>query len=122
MARSPALLVVLALTSWLGSTPAAAASGTQSGRDAEVRITEDGGDPDSWAFQPPMITVERGTTVVWGNEGPHTHTVSADDGSFASPDIEPGGTWRRHFGSLGEYAYHCSPHPWMKGTVRVVAT
>jgi len=77
--------------------------------------------------------------VIWTNNDSVAHTVTADgpqytdviNGNFdslAHPDqtaangyIEPGGgTWSFTFTKVGEFGYHCSPHPWMKGKVDVV--
>jgi plastocyanin len=70
-------------------------------------------------FVPPSITVTAGSTVVWSNEGPSGHTVTADDGSFDSRNITPGATFEMTFETPGTYAYHCTPHPNMIGTVIV---
>lgn len=86
----------------------------------EVRIVEPNDDPYSWAFDPADVTIELGATVVWRNTGTHVHTVTAEDGSFSSPDFEPG-SWRHRFDAPGDSPYHCSPHPWMKAGVSVAA-
>ena len=80
-------------------------------------------DPDltRWHFDPAEVTVPAGSTVVWVNEGREDHTVTADDQSFDSGYKKKGASWQRAFPSPGKYAYHCAPHPWMKGTVLVVA-
>ncbi|MER3449427.1 MAG: hypothetical protein C4315_06555, partial [Chloroflexota bacterium] len=62
------------------------------------------------AFSPRTITVTPGTTVVWVNQDPVAHTVTADDGSFDSGLIQPGGTYQRTFQQPGTYPYHCRPH------------
>ena len=60
-----------------------------------------------------------GTTIEWKNDDPLPHTVTADDGSFDSGLIESGQVWRYTFTRPGTYAFHCTPHPFMKGTVVV---
>jgi plastocyanin len=55
---------------------------------------------------------------VYGGTGT-THNITADDESFSSGNILPGGTFERTFTVAGSYAYHCSIHPAMKGTVIV---
>jgi len=74
----------------------------------------------SFSFQPASITVPAGTTVTWINWDGVAHTVTADDGSFKSPNI-PGhrGKFERSFSEPGTYKYHCTPHPSMKGEVVV---
>jgi hypothetical protein len=74
-----------------------------------------------WHFDPAEISVPAGATVVWTNQGKEDHTVTADDNSFDSGYKKSGTTFQRAFPRPGKYSYHCSPHPWMKGTVLVVA-
>lgn len=72
-----------------------------------------------FSFSPATVTVPVGTRVVWQNKGKATHTVTFDDGSVTSPDIAPGASASHVFSSPGTFAYHCSHHPQMKGTVIV---
>lgn len=71
------------------------------------------------AFAPARIEVAAGTTVVWKNDDPLPHTVTADDESWDSGLIEPGASWSRTFDKPGTYPFHCTPHPFMKGEVVV---
>lgn len=66
------------------------------------------------AFLPNRREISPGTTVTWTNNDPVVHSVTADDGSWDSGPIEPGKTWSRTFTQPGEYAVHCTPHPFMK--------
>ena len=70
-------------------------------------------------FAPTRITVTRGATVVWKNNDQVPHTVTAADGSWGSPVIEPGGTFRKKFAAAGKFEILCTPHPTMKNTVVV---
>ena len=76
-----------------------------------------------YSFTPQNIVVVIGinNTVTWTNDGPHTHTVTADDNSFASGDLNPGSAYTQTFTAPGNYSYHCSIHTFMKGTVVVDA-
>jgi len=65
------------------------------------------------------IEIPAGTTVTWTNNDPLVHTVTADDKSWDSGAIEPGKTWSHTFTQAGEYAFHCTPHPFMKAVVVV---
>jgi len=67
------------------------------------------------------ITVTAGTVVEWRNDDPLDHTVVAANGSFDSGPILPGAIWQHRFDTPGTYAYTCRPHPFMHGTVVVVA-
>ena len=69
-------------------------------------------------FYPADITVPSGTTVVWTNEGEMPHTVTAHDGSFASPVLYPGDYYMVTFYEPGTYTYQCSD--WMQGSVTVI--
>jgi len=71
------------------------------------------------AFVPSRIEITAGTTVTWTNNDPLVHTVTADDGSFDSGQIEPTKTFSRTFTQPGEYAVHCTPHPFMKAVIVV---
>ncbi|HEV7587706.1 MAG TPA: cupredoxin family copper-binding protein [Longimicrobium sp.] len=71
------------------------------------------------AFVPGTIEIQAGTTVEWTNNDPLSHSVTADDGSFSSGLIGSGNKWRHTFATPGTYTYHCTPHPFMKGTVVV---
>lgn len=73
----------------------------------------------SMAFSSSSLTVASGTAVKWTNNDAITHTVTADDGSFDSGNIAPGGTYSHAFSGAGTYAYHCSIHTGMKGKVVV---
>jgi plastocyanin len=57
--------------------------------------------------------------VVWTNGGQVVHTVSADDRSFESGEIQPGAKGSVTFSRPGVYRYHCTPHPFMHGVVEV---
>ena len=73
------------------------------------------------AYGKGSLTIKAGTTVEWVNDDPLAHTVVAADSTFDSGLIEPGATWRHLFSVPGTYAYTCRPHPFMKGTITVVA-
>jgi plastocyanin len=77
----------------------------------------------NYAFEPSTITVVMGVnnTVIWSNNGTVDHTVTADEGAFASGALSPGQTFSFTFTSPGTYAYHCSIHPIMTGTVHVLS-
>jgi plastocyanin len=72
-----------------------------------------------FVFQPSSITVSVGTTVTWKNNGSVTHTVTSTSGLFNSGNISPGDNFQFTFENAGTYAYHCSIHTFMTGTVVV---
>lgn len=73
----------------------------------------------NFAFTPAKVEIAGGTTVVWTNDDQLAHSVTADDGSWDSGLIEPGATWQRTFDTPGTYGFHCTPHPFMTGSVIV---
>lgn len=73
----------------------------------------------NFAFSPGTIQVTAGTTVTWTNNDQTTHTVTADDGSFDSGDVAPGGTFSMTFTTPGTFAYHCKIHPFMTASIVV---
>jgi plastocyanin len=70
-------------------------------------------------FAHQSIEITAGTTIEWKNEDPLPHSVTADDSGFDSGLIEGGHVWRYTFTRPGTYAFHCTPHPFMKGTIVV---
>jgi plastocyanin len=89
---------------------------------AENRVDIDDHDAyaGKWKFVPADLGVTRGSSVVWANtSGSYYHTVTSDNGAFDSKHIDSGKEWRWTFTKSGDYAYHCDPHPWMKGVIHV---
>jgi plastocyanin len=72
-------------------------------------------------FSPGGVTVNVGDTVTWSNSGPTPHSATANDGSFDTGILSKGGSGSHTFSQAGTFSYFCKPHPFMKGTVTVVA-
>jgi plastocyanin len=73
----------------------------------------------NFAFTPAAITVTSGGAVTWTFQDSLQHTVVADDNSFSSKPEGNGQTFAHTFPAAGSVPYHCSIHPFMKGTVTV---
>jgi len=74
----------------------------------------------NYTFSPAAITVKVGTTVTWTNQDSVGHTVTADSGTGPNSElIDQGKSYSYTFDKAGTFAYHCTPHPYMKGTVTV---
>jgi plastocyanin len=71
------------------------------------------------AFNPSPVHVLPGETVDWNNVSERTHTVTANDGSFDSGDLNPAATFSITFPAAGTVAYHCTKHAGMTGEVDV---
>lgn len=69
-------------------------------------------------FKPESLTVVPGDVVVWINKDIVPHTATAA-GSFDSKTIEPTRSWSFRARRKGEFAYVCTLHPTMKGTLRI---
>jgi hypothetical protein len=72
-------------------------------------------------FEPETLTVLVGESVSWTNHDSVHHDVEADDGSFDSGDLEPGGTFSATFARPGRVTYLCTIHRFMRGEVEVFA-
>jgi len=70
---------------------------------------------------PATINVKAGDSVTWTNNDRAPHTVTADNGSFDRQVAASGGTATVTFSTAGTFAYHCTIHPTMTGTVVVGA-
>jgi plastocyanin len=74
---------------------------------------------DNFSFGPTMITVAVGTTVTWTNRDDIPHTVVSTDGVFKSKVMDTDEKFSFTFNKAGTFAYFCSIHPKMTGTVVV---
>jgi plastocyanin len=71
------------------------------------------------AYGAPKVDVLAGDTVTWRNDSVRPHTVSATDGSFASPRLGASGSFAHRFDAAGVVAYYCQIHPFMRAEVDV---
>ena len=73
---------------------------------------------DNFTFEPAQLTVKVGTTVTWKNRDDIPHTV-VSAGKFRSKALDTDDGYSFTFTSAGDYAYFCSLHPHMTGTIKV---
>lgn len=75
----------------------------------------------NFAFAPATVTVPAGTRVVWTNRDEEPHAIRSADPAlpFQSAALDTGETFALTFDKPGRYAYFCSIHPHMVGTVIV---
>jgi plastocyanin len=96
-----------------GATATAPSAGASSGTPSSITIS-------NFKFSPATISVRSGTRVRVTNSDSAAHTVTADDGhSFDSGTVQPGASGSVQAPAAGTYAYHCTIHPFMKGTLVV---
>lgn len=89
--------------------------------DADHAEATDSVEISNFNYGPQAITVKKGTTVTWTNNDSVEHDVQSDNGddTLDGPLLAKGESWSYTFNEVGEFGYHCSPHPYMKGTVTV---
>lgn len=93
----------------------------------EVTIPEGAGiqQPGQVYYDPEVVDVSVGTTVMWDNVDSTIHTVTSGtpkagpDGVFDSELISAGDSFEYTFNDPGTQDYYCIVHPWMVGTVNV---
>jgi plastocyanin len=111
--------------SWKLTFPGAGAAGSKRVH-SNVSARAAAGDPadtiSDFKFTPGTITVHVGDTVTWTNNGPTDHTATANDGSFNTGTLKKGQSASHTFTKTGTFAYICSIHPFMKGTIVVDAS
>ena len=73
----------------------------------------------NFRFAPDTLTVAPGTTVTWLNNDDVPHTVVSVEKQFQSPALDTGEHFSHTFAAPGHYAYFCSIHPMMTGSIRV---
>jgi plastocyanin len=95
------------------TTDTTAADASDTPAEATAPVIQD------FTFVPDPIEIEAGDTVTWTNDDGFAHTVTADDDSFDSGNIDPDGTFEQTFDEAGEFTYHCNIHSQMTGTVTV---
>jgi plastocyanin len=89
------------------STPTAARAG------ANTVVIKD------FAFNPPKLSVARGTILKVSNADGTTHTLSARDGSFNTGDLSGGKKATIALEQSGRFSYYCKIHDSMTGSLVV---
>lgn len=78
-------------------------------------------DEAKWGFAPTNVTIAVGDSVDFVNDGKVIHSFVANDNSFNSNIIQPGGSFAVTFTRAGSVPYLCDIHPQMVGTIDVRA-
>lgn len=73
----------------------------------------------NFAFEPSVINISEGDTVLFVNEDGAPHTATAASGEFNTAQLGTGDSGSVTIAEAGTYEYFCSIHPAMKGTVVV---
>jgi plastocyanin len=102
--------MVLAVTP-LALVPAAAAGGTGAAH-AVVTIKH-------IAYLPARVTIRKGGSVTFKwKDGSIPHNVRGS--GLPSSATKTSGSFTVRFTRRGTFSYHCTIHPWMKGSIKVV--
>jgi plastocyanin len=85
----------------------------------------------NYTFSPDTTRISAGQSVRWSNDDAVAHTVTSDMGATLNSgnlsgtgtdgygNMTAGANYTQSFFSKGNYPYHCSNHPNMKGVVVV---
>lgn len=139
MRNSFVRLVVAAVilgTSAVGNVAVAGSATTAATKPATktVTMTASGCAGHMWCYKPAVLTVQRGTKVVWKNMTLVPHDMkrctkaackvspgTGTDKKFNSPMVSPKKTYAYTFNKPGTYVYYCVPHEYvvMHGTIIV---
>lgn len=94
-------------------------------------------DIEDFKYSKPNIKIKKGTKVTWTNRDTIEHNVMMDhqdsdsahdaptkdevkSNVLAGPMLAKGESYSFTFNDVSAAPYHCSPHPYMKGSVTVV--
>ncbi len=91
-------LIIPALGLWLLLAPTSSAQPA-----ATINMNDN-------TFDQTEVHISAGQTVVWNNGNTNTHTVTADDNSFDSGDLNTGDQYSMEFDTPGTYPFYCQYH------------
>jgi len=100
-------------------TTSGSTSGSTSGASTTASIVSGAAGLTTTAFSPNPISVHVGDSITWVNNDTIAHTSTANGGAWNSGVINPGQSFKTTMSTAGTFAYHCTIHPGMVGTVTV---
>jgi plastocyanin len=103
------------------TTTAAAVVTTTTARQApvtEIAINSDAGPSQ---FDPAQAAAYVGGVFRWTNKDTVARSIVADDGSFTSRSLPPGGTFELKAEKVGTVNYHDGTRPYAVGAIQVIA-
>jgi len=128
MAAGAAAVLALGLAACGNGPPAASGSSSSSGGgcsagtagvnlgSAAVKVAA----TDQLQFSPSSSSAKVGQIVQWDNSGTVLHNITFDSQPcLTDSSFQPGGKWQIKFTVAGTYAYHCTIHPGMDGSLTV---
>ncbi len=113
-ASANSAMAAAAAASVPSASPATSATSVASTQHSAITI-------DNYKFHPAVLTVAKGTTVVWINKDDDVHTIKSKDGpqTLQSRALETGARYGFTFDHPGTYHYICTVHPYMHGVIVV---
>lgn len=87
--------------------------------DGRANATEATVNIENFTFEPQVLTVPAGTTVVWVNNDDIPHVVAEKNRKFRSQALDTGDSFTQTFTIPGTIEYYCSIHPMMTGKIIV---
>jgi plastocyanin len=109
-----ASVAALGATLFVSMAPRAAADARPAAQAKSHTITM-----EAVQFQPDVLTIKTGDSVVWVNKDPFPHTATSKNGLFDSKQIQPQKSFKLKLVKKGEYEYVCALHPTMKARLKV---
>lgn len=76
----------------------------------------------NYSYSPSKLTIKKGQSVKWTNYDSVKHDVMPDNQTsvFAASELlAKNESYTTTFDTVGLFSYHCTPHPYMKGTIEV---
>ena len=119
LTRSTIRLSLLAAALALAGAGCGSSSPTAPTVSADVLITMLG-DRANQSYSPNPTTMRVGQTVAWKNSDTTAHDATQDAARFQTGTINAGATSNpQTMSTAGTFAYHCTLHPGMVGTLVV---
>jgi len=114
-----ALSLLAGLAFIAGTAACSDDDGNNNPPESDISITSGASGKTTNAFDPNPFTRSLATSgrVIWINNDGTTHDIESDTPLFDSGDMSSGDTFTFTFTAAGTYAYHCSIHPNMVGTI-----
>jgi plastocyanin len=94
--------------------PATAAACARTAAAGTVAVTV-----KDFEFEPAAVAARVGQVVAFTNAGFEHHTATLDAGGCGTGTLETGARDGLVFTTAGRYAFRCTVHPWMTGTITI---
>jgi plastocyanin len=112
-----AMSVSIVVSACGSSSSSPTAPGTSTAADVTVAIQANNG---SNSYAPNPVSMRVGQTIGWRNADSVAHTATENSGRFNTGTLAAGATSAATMMSTaGTFAYHCTIHPGMVGTINV---